>query len=114
MAVDKNLLSGSNTMLVLRVLEREDLYGYQLIQKLRQQSDGAFELQEGTLYPILHALERDGFVTSRLAQAETGRTRKYYHLTDAGREELDRQRQQWREYAQAVEGFVFRPGPATV
>ena len=64
MKINKELLKGSTTMLVLELLESENMYGYQMIKKLREKSENIFELKEGTLYPILHALEEKAWITS--------------------------------------------------
>ena len=64
MAVDKSLVSGSTTMLVLKLLEEKDMYGYEMIDTLRGKSKNVFELKAGTLYPLLHGLEEKGFVES--------------------------------------------------
>ena len=78
---DKNLLSGSTTLLVLSLLSSGDKYGYEMIAELEARSDHTFTLKEGTLYPILHTLEKDGAVKSYEKEAPTGRMRKYYRIT---------------------------------
>ena len=93
-------------LLVLSLLSQEDMYGYQMIAELAQQSDHTFEMKEGTLYPILHALERGGAVSSYRAAATAGKERKYYHLTKKGLELLQEERDQWRKYAGAVEAVL--------
>ena len=62
MSVDKTLLSGSTSMLLLKLLEEKDLYGYEMIESLRARSNNVFELKAGTLYPLLHSLEEKGFL----------------------------------------------------
>ena len=76
-------------LLVLALLSREDMYGYQMITRLEKQSDHTFEMKEGTLYPILHTLEKDGAVKSYEKEAPTGRMRKYYRITRKGLRLLD-------------------------
>ena len=88
MAIDKSLQTGSTTMLLLKLLEEEDLYGYQMIERLQQRSNNIFALKAGTLYPLLHSLEEQGLVQSYEQTAETGRKRKYYTLTKAGQKML--------------------------
>mgnify|MGYP000715513690 CR=1 FL=1 len=83
MAVDKSLVSGSTTMLVLKLLEEKDMYGYEMIDTLRGKSKNVFELKAGTLYPLLHGLEEKGFVEAYEKEA-VGKIRKYYHITRAG------------------------------
>lgn len=89
-------------LLVLALLTREDMYGYQMIARLEEESDHTFEMKEGTLYPILHGLEKDGALNSYLMEAPTGRQRKYYHLTEKGGALLKAETAQWRSYSRAV------------
>lgn len=101
MALNKNLISGSTTLLILRLLEEKDLYGYEMIELLRQRSKNVFELKAGTLYPLLHSLEVKGFLTSYESEAN-GKMRKYYQITKSGRRFLKEQKEEWQTYAQAV------------
>ncbi len=101
MALNKNLISGSTTLLILRLLEEKDLYGYEMIELLRQRSKNVFELKAGTLYPLLHSLEVKGFLTSYESEAN-GKMRKYYQITKSGRRFLREQKEEWQTYAQAV------------
>ena len=84
MAIEKSLVSGSMTMLILKLLSEKDMYGYEMIDTLRQKSQNVFELKAGTLYPLLHSLEDKGFLTV-YEQEAAGKTRKYYSLTRQGR-----------------------------
>ena len=102
MKFDKSLLSGSTKLLILSVLQDSDKYGYEMIVSLAQRSDNAFEMKEGTLYPLLHGMENEGLIRAYGQETPSGRQRKYYTLTDAGRRELSRQEQQWRVFAGAV------------
>ena len=77
MAIKKSLVSGSMTMLILKLLSEKDMYGYEMIDTLRQKSQNVFELKAGTLYPLLHSLEDKGFLTV-YEQEAAGKTRKYY------------------------------------
>ena len=88
MKLDKGLVAGSSTLLVLSLLEHTDLYGYQMIEELARRSNDVFQMKEGTLYPILHGLEKGKYLSSYEQQAPTGRMRKYYRLTRRGRELL--------------------------
>lgn len=109
MAVDKGLLTGSTTMLILRLLEDKDMYGYQMIEELSRKSDNTFNLKAGTLYPILHGLENDGMVTSYDENVDGARVRKYYHLTQKGKKLLIDKKDEWTAYAKAV-NKVLRGG----
>lgn len=88
MKFDKGLIAGSSTLLVLTLLESGDMYGYQMIEELSRRSNDAFQFQEGTLYPILHGLEKGKYLSGYQQQAPSGRMRKYYRLTRKGRELL--------------------------
>ena len=77
MAVDKSLISGSTMMLLMKLLEGRDMYGYEMIESLRSRSENVFELKAGTLYPLLHTMESKGYVASYEREA-SGKTRKYY------------------------------------
>ena len=84
MAIDRNLVQGSMAMMILRLLETKDMYGYEMIEALRERSNNVFELKAGTLYPLLHSLESRGDVVS-YEDNTSGKTRKYYQLTPAGK-----------------------------
>lgn len=101
MAVDKVLMSGSLTMLLLRLLEEKDMYGYEMIDTLRKKSCNVFELKAGTLYPLLHGLEEKGLLTA-YEQGYAGKTRKYYSITKEGRSVLEAKKAEWNEYKSAV------------
>lgn len=109
MAIDKALVSGSTAMLVLKLLEEKDLYGYEMIEALRQRSQNVFELKAGTLYPLLHSLEEKGFLTSYESEV-LGKVRKYYSITKAGKKHLTQKKEEWKEYTQAVSGVIAFSG----
>jgi transcriptional regulator len=96
MSINKDLVAASSTPLVLAILAEGDSYGYAILKRVRELSGGALEWTDGMLYPVLHRLERSGLVESRWKEAESGRRRKYYRLTEAGREQLADERRQWR------------------
>ena len=101
MAVEKSLVSGSMTMLILKLLSEKDMYGYEMIDTLRQKSQNVFELKAGTLYPLLHGLEDKGML--KVYEKEyAGKTRKYYSITQSGMNMLDRKKTEWSEYQDAV------------
>ena len=104
---ERNLKKGVLEMLVLKLLAEKEQYGYQLICRLREESDELFHLKEGTLYPILYRLEDDGLVTSRWSEAK-GRevSRKYYAITEAGRQNLEEMSLLWKNFARQVNGMM--------
>ena len=109
MKFDKGLMAGSSTLLVLSLLDKEYMYGYQMIEELSRRSNNTFQMQEGTLYPILHGLEKGKYLTSYQQQAPTGRMRKYYRLTRRGRELLEEKKAEWEAFRQGV-GDVLSGG----
>lgn len=111
MGIDKQLLKGTIPLLVLHLLAQADLYGYQLIKSLEQISAGVFKFSEGTLYPVLHTLERDGHLRAYWRESGTGRNRKYYAITAAGRRELGQRMDQWRTFAGAIEAVLAEELP---
>jgi DNA-binding PadR family transcriptional regulator len=98
-------LKGHLEALVLAVLADEPLHGYAVIEALRRRSDGAFELAEGTLYPVLHRLEADGLLSSSWSEA-AGRRRRVYRLTRNGGRALARRREEWSSFARAVNAVL--------
>nr|WP_317427745.1 helix-turn-helix transcriptional regulator [uncultured Blautia sp.] len=105
MAVSKNLVSGSMTMLLLKLLSEQDMYGYEMISVLRERSENVFELKAGTLYPLLHSLEEKNLLEA-YEQEALGKVRKYYSITKEGRKLLQEKETEWREYSQAVTGVL--------
>ena len=102
MAVDKSLVSGSTAMLLLKLLSEKDMYGYEMIETLRERSQNVFELKAGTLYPLLHAMEKEKLLQGREAPAPNGRTRRYYRITREGLRVLEEKASAWHTYAGAV------------
>lgn len=101
MAIDKTLSSGSTPMLILKLLSEKDMYGYEMIDTLRQRSGNVFEMKAGTLYPLLHSLEQKNLLTA-YEQEVSGKVRRYYRITKEGRKALEEKQAQWQEYARAV------------
>lgn len=110
MKIEKSLLSGSTPMLVLSLLKDGDKYGYEMIEELAKRSDDTFQMKEGTLYPLLHALENEKLVRSYTKQTPAGRERKYYHLTDAGLERLEHKEKEWKLYTSKVNAVLGYAG----
>lgn len=101
MSIDKSLISGSTAMMVLKLLSEKDMYGYEMIEALRERSQNVFELKAGTLYPLLHGLEGKEMLTSYEKDAGN-KTRKYYSITKQGRKLLDEKKDEWEIYSKAV------------
>lgn len=100
--IERELKRGSLELIVLHLLEPGEAYGYEIVTKLAAQSNGALGVTDGTLYPVLYRLERAGFVSVRWETPERGVPRKYYRLTEAGREELAQLKQEWNAFVSAM------------
>ncbi|RKN66115.1 PadR family transcriptional regulator [Paenibacillus ginsengarvi] len=109
MKVSKELLKGTTGILVLTVLADKPLYGYELIKELERRSEGVFALKEGTLYPILHAMESERWVESFWTEAD-GRKRKYYRLLDEGKLRLQEKKSEWLVFRRAVDSVLGEGG----
>lgn len=101
MSIDKSLISGSTSMLILRLLEDKDMYGYEMIETLEQKSKNVFTLKAGTLYPLLHSLEEKNYLKSYENEVN-GKVRKYYSITKEGKKYLKSKKEEWQEYETAV------------
>ncbi|HXV70404.1 MAG TPA: PadR family transcriptional regulator [Acidimicrobiia bacterium] len=95
MRIDKDLVAATATPLVLAILAEGESYGYAILKRVRDLSDGELEWTDGMLYPLLHRLHRLGYVTTQWRTPSGERRRKYYTITDDGREALTDQRRQW-------------------
>jgi PadR family transcriptional regulator PadR len=93
--LSKELVAASTIPLVLSVLTEGEIYGYALIQRVREISNGKIEWTEGMLYPVLHWMEEEELIESEWREAETGRKRKYYRLRKEGRKALQKEQEQW-------------------
>ncbi len=100
--MDTELLKGTLSLLILSLLSRKPMYGYELAATVHRDTDGAFTWREGSLYPSLHKLQADGLITGAWEEAESGRKRRYYHLTKKGRAALKDKTESWAELARAV------------
>ena len=97
-----DMRKGSTTVLILTLLSEQPMYGYQLVKELERRSAGYFYLKEGTLYPALHRLEKDGLVYGEWEKMDQGPARKYYHLTDKGRQALVKSAEEWGTFARKL------------
>ena len=111
MNIGKDLVAASATPLVLSILSEGESYGYAIIKRVDELSGGELQWTDGMLYPVLHRLERNGYVEASWGKSETGRRRKYYRLTDRGSEELASQRRQWQVVNSALRATPFHRVP---
>jgi len=98
----KELMAASSRPLVLSILSERESYGYEIIRRVKAISDGEIAWTEGMLYPVLHRLEREGLIKGRWVVADTGRKRKYYRVSAAGKKQLKAERVQW----ETVDGML--------
>lgn len=106
MKINKELMKGSTSILILSLLSSADMYGYQIAQELKIASDHVFDLKEGTLYPMLHALENEKAVESFWMNADNGKRRKYYKITEEGKKLLKHKTEEWKIYTNAVNSLI--------
>lgn len=106
---NKSLTYGNVDMLVLKLIEKDDMYGYQIIEQLEKQSNNVFQLSAGSLYPLLHNLESKGYVVTYDAPASDktpGKPRKYYQITKLGKEYLCEKASEWEKYSNAIDNIL--------
>lgn len=107
---DSQLLKGVLSLALLRLLAERESYGYELVTQLH--GLGLTEIQDGSVYPALGRLERDGHVTSRLVASSSGAARKYYRLSAAGYAALAHTERAWQSLVRALDSILSRPMPA--
>lgn len=110
MSFDKSLMSGHTLLIVLSILENEDMYGYQIVKELEKKSENMFSLKEGTLYPILHLLEKNGHVISYMSNGDKGKKRKYYKITDEGIVQLKLKKEEWARFSRSLNKVIGGSG----
>ncbi|PKL11852.1 MAG: PadR family transcriptional regulator [Spirochaetae bacterium HGW-Spirochaetae-8] len=103
MMISKELVAASATPIILAILQTKDSYGYAIIRKVQEISDNQIAWTDGMLYPVLHRLETAGLIESYWLDADSGRRRKYYHITNAGNEECALLKQQWAVVQRALQ-----------
>ncbi|MCR9254267.1 MAG: helix-turn-helix transcriptional regulator [bacterium] len=95
MAFSKPLVAASSRPMILAILQEGTSYGYKIIQRVREISGGQMEWADGMLYPVLHRLEKEKLIQSQWMQSEEGRHRKYYSITELGKETLHQEKEAW-------------------
>src|SRR5882724_11776862 len=110
--MEGEMLKGHLDMIVLAAVSSGPAHGYAVIQEIHRRSGGAFELPEGTVYPVLHRLEDAGLLVSRWVTAESGRQRRVYSLTKRGNRALAEQRATWKEFSDAIGGLLGGARPS--
>jgi transcriptional regulator len=103
MSKPTDLVHGTLDLLILRTIAREPLHGWAIAKRIERRSEDVLKVRQGSLYPALYRLEREGFIEAQWADSETGRRAKLYSLTRAGRAQLERERASWRRLSAAVD-----------
>ncbi|HEX3744733.1 MAG TPA: PadR family transcriptional regulator [Bryobacteraceae bacterium] len=106
MEIDAQFLKGSIGLLLLNLLSRGEMYGYEILQEASRRSANAFEFKEGTLYPALHQLEKKALIKAQWRTAESGRERKYYSLTAKGKKAAAAYEKQWHHLTGAIAAIL--------
>lgn len=107
MKINKELLKGSTTVLILSILNRKDMYGYEMIKEIDLRSKGIFSFKEGTLYPILHNLEGANYIESYWDDSTGSRKRKYYKITTSGKKLLLEKESEWKLFSETVNNVLW-------
>jgi len=109
MKINKELMKGSTVILILSLLSRKDMYGYEMTKEIERSSASVFTFKEGTLYPILHTLEVERMVEAYWHE-EGGRKRKYYRITEEGRSQLKEKHKEWTLFRTTVDRVIGEGG----
>jgi len=102
MSLRDQIRKGSTEILILSLLAERPMYGYQISQELQRRSGGYFDMKEGLLYPTLHRMKQEGYLTSEWREVSPARRRKYYVITDKGRQVLSEQAVEWRTFIEKL------------
>ncbi len=102
MKIERELMRGAGPTAVLQLLSAREMYGYELVEALSARTDGVLAMGQSTLYPMLYNLEAKGFIEAEWRTADSGRERKYYHLTGSGRKKLAADQESWTALAQSL------------
>ncbi len=103
----QELLKGNTDTLLLALLQAEPMYGYQIVKEVNQRSSGYFAFKEGTLYPALHRMERAMLIEGRWVDTPTSVRRRYYFITERGRQELSDRMREWQRFSRAMDSVML-------
>jgi PadR family transcriptional regulator len=104
-----DLMQGTLDMLILRTLRGGAMHGYAIVRHIQETSDGLLQVEEGSLYPALHRMERRGWIEAEWGLSETKRKAKYYGLTNSGRAQLKAKTKIWQSLVSAIAGVLGSP-----
>ncbi|WP_416150672.1 PadR family transcriptional regulator [Salipaludibacillus sp. HK11] len=107
---DRELIKGSTSLILLQLLIEKDMYGYEIVKEMEKRSENALEVKEGTLYPALHKLEKQEYISSYWREPERGPSRKYYKITETGKEILLQKTNEWKSFVNVIDKVIGRKG----
>ena len=110
---NRELVKGSTSLILLQLLNEKDMYGYELVKELERRSDNGLSVEEGTLYPALHKLEKQEYIECYWQEQEKGPARKYYRITKAGVEVLNEKTREWQDFVKVMNKVIGRPKHGT-
>ena len=114
MRIERELMRGAGPVAILKLLSRQEMYGYELVETLASKTEGVLAMGQSTVYPLLYNLEAKGLVRSERRRAESGRERKYYGLTTAGERRLAAEVEQWQAVNNAMQSLGVIRGTGTL
>ncbi|HJV30717.1 MAG TPA: PadR family transcriptional regulator [Bacillales bacterium] len=111
---NRELVKGSTSLILLQLLNERDMYGYELVKELEKRSDQGLSVKEGTLYPALHKLEKQEYIECYWLEQTKGPARKYYRITEPGKEMLNEKTREWRDFVKVMNKVMGEKKNGTV
>lgn len=103
---NRELVKGSTSLILLQLLAEKDMYGYQIVKEMEARSGHILQVKEGTLYPALHKLERQKYIEAYWEHPEKGPARKYYRITELGKEILAEKTKEWQSFVRVIDKVI--------
>lgn len=107
---DRELVKGSTSLILLQLLAEKDMYGYEIVKEMEKRSDFVLQVKEGTLYPALHRLEKQQYIEAYWREPEKGPARKYYRITESGKEILEKKTNEWQSFVRVIDKVIGKKG----
>ncbi|WP_141430529.1 PadR family transcriptional regulator [Bacillus sp. 03113] len=107
---NRELVKGSTSLILLQLLAEKDMYGYEIVKEMERRSDYILQVKEGTLYPALHKLEKQQYIEPYWREPDKGPARKYYRITDSGKEILQKKTSEWQSFVQVIDKVMGKKG----
>lgn len=107
---NRELVKGSTSLMLLQLLAEKDMYGYEIVKEMESRSGYALQIKEGTLYPALHKLEKQGYIEAYWKEPDKGPARKYYRMTESGQEILLEKTGEWKKFVQVIDKVIGKKG----